>query len=399
MEAFIYDAVRTPRGRARPDGALAGVKPIDLLAGLFRSLEERTALDTARVDDIVLGCNTQTGEQGADIAKIASLYAGWDHNPSGATLNRFCCSGLDALATAAAKVDAGVSDLVVAGGVESMSRVPMLSDAGPWFADPEVAAVTGFVHMGISADLVATVSDISRGACDAFACESHARAGRAGDEGRFDRSLAPVRDGEGEMLLDRDEGIRDGMTIEKLAALPPAFAEMAAAGMGEVVRSRHPEVAELQHVHTVATAPQMVDAASLLLVGSRAAGEALGLPPRARIAAAANASVEPLMLTAPAPATLRALERARMTVGDVDLFEMNESFAAVAIEYMRRLGLEPDQVNPNGGAIAMGHPLGATGGILTMTLLDELERRNMEVGVVAIPGGAGIGAAMVVERV
>ena len=378
MEAFIHDAVRTPRGKGTERGALADRRPVELLAPLFAALAERNDLDTASVDDVVLGCSTATGEQGANIAKAAAHFAGWDYRSSGGTISRLCCSGVDAIATAAAKVDAGMDDVVVTGGVESMSRVPIFSDRGPLFADPEVAAAGGFVHMGVAADVVATLGEITRADCDAYAVESHRRAAAA----EFP-ALVPLGG------LDRDEAVRPGLTIEDVAAFEPAFAYMAS----DVVGRKLPNVGEIRHVHTVATAPQMVDGASLLLIGKEKEGA------RARILSAANAGVKPPLLTATVPATRRALERAGMSVGDIDLWEVNESFAAIVLHFTRHFDLDPERVNVNGGAIAVGHPLGATGGMLAATLLDELERRDLETGLLTIPAAAGIGAALIIQRV
>jgi acetyl-CoA C-acetyltransferase len=378
MEAFIYDAVRTPRGKGNERGALADQRPVDLLAPLFGALVERNDLDTQDVDDVTLGCSTATGEQGANIAKAAAHFAGWDYRSSGGTVSRLCCSGVDAIATAAAKVDAGMDDLVVAGGVESMSRVPIFSDQGPLFADPEVASAGGFVHMGVAADVVATLGQITREECDAYAVESHRRAAA-----RFTPSLIPVNG------LDHDEAVREGMTVDQIASFEPAFAGMAS----DVVHKKLPNLGPIDHVHTIATAPQIVDGASLLLIGRGREGA------RAQIVSAANVGVKPPLLTATVPATQKALERAGMSIADVDLFEVNESFAAIVLHYMRHFDLDPERVNPNGGAIAMGHPLGATGGMLAATLLDELERRDLEVGLLTIPAAAGIGAALIVQRV
>jgi acetyl-CoA C-acetyltransferase len=383
VEAFIHDAVRTPRGKGNERGALAHSRPVELLRPLFHALAQRNGLDTETVDDVTLGCSTATGEQGANIAKAAAHFAGWDYRSSGGVVSRLCCSGLDAIATAAAKIDAGMDDLAVAGGVESMSRVPIFSDQGPLFADPEVAAAGGFVHMGVAADIVATLGAISREECDAYALESHRRAAAARDGGRFERSLVAV-DG-----LDRDETIRDGQTADDLAALEPAFGDLDAG----IAHQKLPHLGEIEHVHTIATAPQIVDGASLLLVGGEKEGA------RARIVSAANVGVKPPLLTATVPATQQALDRARMTLADVDLFEVNESFAAIVLHYLQHFGLDLDRVNVNGGAIAMGHPLGATGGMLAATLLDELERRDLEVGLLTIPAAAGIGAALVLQRI
>jgi acetyl-CoA C-acetyltransferase len=378
VEAFIHDAVRTPRGKGNERGALADRRPVDLLAPLFRALEERNDLDTKRVDDVTLGCSTATGEQGANIAKAAAHFAGWHYTSSGGTVSRLCCSGVDAIATAAAKVDAGMDDLVVAGGVESMSRVPIFSDGGPLFADPEVALAGGFVHMGVAADIVATLGQITREACDTYAVESHRRAAAAPMP-----SVIPVNG------LSHDEAIRPRVTIEELACFEPAFTGMS----NGVPEQKLPDLGPIHHVHTIATAPQIVDGASLLLIGREREGA------RARVVAAANAGVKPPLLTATAPATRRALGRAGMSIDDIDLFEVNESFAAIVIHYMRHFDLDPDRVNVNGGAIAMGHPLGATGGMLTATLLDELERRDLETGLITIPAAAGIGAALIIQRV
>jgi acetyl-CoA C-acetyltransferase len=320
-------------------------------------------LDTALVGDVTLGC------------------------------------GVDAIATTAAKVDAGVEQLAVAGGVESMSRVPLFADGGPLFADPEVAGAAGFVHMGVAADVVATLASISRDECDEYALESHRRAAAARDAGRSDGSLVPVHGPDGELLLDRDETVRDGQTLEALGALEPAFEGLARDGVAELVQRALPELGPLRHVHTVGTAPQIVDGASLVLLGSREQARALGAEPRARVVSAANAGVQPPLLTATVPASERALARTGMTIADVDLFEVNESFAATVLHYLRELDLDPGRVNVNGGAIAAGHPLGATGGILLATLLDELERRDLEIGLLTIPAAAGIGAALVVQRV
>ncbi len=398
--AFLYDAVRTPRAltASRRAGALASVKPIDLLATLYQALETRLGLDTRTVDDVVLGCSTQTGEQGANLAKISSLYAGWSHEISGVTLNRFCASGLDAVAYAAMKVATGSEALVVAGGVESLSRVPMLADNGAWFADPDVAKATAFVHMGVSADLVATLGGFSREACDAYALASHQRAHAARDAGHFVRSVVPVtRDGV--TLFDHDDAFRSDASLASLAALPAAFAEIGAAGADALARTRYPQISVVNHVHTAGSSPARVDGASLVVVGSRAAGERLGVQPRARIVASANASVEPVvMLTAGVKATAKALTQAKLTTRDVALFECNESFSATVLDFIARLEIDAAKVNVNGGAIALGHPLGASGGILIGTLLDELERRSERFGVVAMCAGAGIGAAMVIER-
>jgi acetyl-CoA C-acetyltransferase len=400
MEAYILDVIRTPRGAAKANGALQPVKPIDLIAMLYRELQERSGLDSAAVDDIVLGCVTQTGEQGANIARIAALYAGWDDAIPGVTLNRFCASGLDAINYAALKVSSGLEQLVVAGGVESVSRVPMFSDAGAWFADPQVSAATRFVHMGVAADLLATLESFERAELDAYAVQSHQRAARARDSGAFARSLVPVRDLDGGVLLDRDELIRDDMSLERLARLEPSFAALGAEGADQLALERYPQIMQLRHLHHRGNSPALADGAAVALVGDRAKADQLGLRPRARIRSFANHAVEPiLMLTAAQAATERALQRAGLTVDDIDLFEFNEGFAATVLKFLRDLRIDPERLNVNGGTIAMGHALGATGGMLIATLLDELERRDLQFGLAAISGGAGLGVATVIERV
>ncbi len=376
-DAFVFDAVRTPRGKAKDIGALHDQRPIDLAATVMRAVVDRTGIDAAHVDDVVLGCVTQVGDQGANLARIAAVYCGWD--AAGGTVNRFCASGLDACNQAAAAVMTGTVHLVVAGGVESMSRVPMFSDRGAWFADPEVAGATRFVHMGVAADLVATRAGLTRDELDAYAVESHHRAAAARDAGRFERSLVPVGDAR------RDELIRDGASIEAFGALPPAFADQ-----------RRPEgVGSIESLHTVATSPGMADGAAAVLIG----GAEVALPRRARIVAMATATVDPvIMLTGNVDACRRALGRAGLQARDIDVFEVNESFAAVPLAFARELDVDPARLNPNGGAIAMGHPLGATGAILLGSVVDELARTGGRYGVASICGGAGIATATIVER-
>lgn len=398
-DAFLLDAARTPRGRAtsptskRP-GALAGTPPVALLRTVLAALAARADL-SAHVTDVVMGCSTQTGEQGANIAKIAALVAGLPAEVSGVTLNRFCASGIDALAYAALKVAGGADDLVIAGGVESMSRVPMMSDRGPWFADPEIAAKTGFVHMGVAADLLASIRGYAREDLDAVAAESHARAVAARAKGP-PRSVVPVISESGEVLLGADEGPREGSTADALARLEPAFAALAeGAPVGRLLGD-----APMRHLHTVATSPLPSDGASALLVGTREIGSALGLRPRARVLASATASVDPtLMLTGNVPAVERALARAGVDKSAVDHWECNESFAATVLDFVERLGLDAARVNTRGGAIALGHPLGATGGVLVATLLERLEEDGGEIGVVTTCAGAGLAQAVVVARV
>jgi acetyl-CoA C-acetyltransferase len=399
MDAFILDSLRTGRGAARDWGALKDTRPVDLLGALLRALPERHGLEPAQVEDCLLGCVTQTGEQGANLARIALLNAGWDQRTSGATLNRFCASGLSACVGAAHAVNAGAAGLVLAGGVESMSRVPMMSDGGPWYADPQVSRTTGFVHMGIAADLVATLEDFGREALDACALESHRRAARAQAEGRFARSIVPVPRGEGAEPFARDELVREALAPEKLAAFEPAFAKAGAAGGDAVALARYPQLACVEHRHTVASSPGMADGAALLAIASADGARRSGLRPRAQVLATADAAAEPVvMLTAGQLAAQRALERAGMSARDVHVCEFNESFAAVALKFARDIGIDPERINPNGGSIAMGHAMGATGAILLGMALEELERVDGEVGLVAISGGAGIGTAMVIRR-
>ena len=396
MEAYILDAVRTPRGKAKETGALHGVRPIELVGGLMKALAARNGLDSSEVDDVVLGCVTATGDQGANIARIAALYAGWSDRVSGGTVNRFCASGLDACGIAAARVTARMDRLIVAGGVESCSRVPMFSDGGAWFGDPDVAAKTGFVHMGVAADLLATRAGLTREQLDAYAARSQARAAMAREMGRFRRSLVPVLDVDGLVLLDNDELIRPGTTVEALRGMPPGFAGVGAKGQDAIALSRYPDLERIEHLHTLGTSPAMADGAALVLIG-RSGGP---LKPRARISAVANAAVEPVqMLTGNLEATTRALEMAGLEPEDVDLYEVNESFAAVPVQFADELDIDEDKLNANGGAIALGHPLGATGGVLLATLLDELERRDLAIGAVSICGGAGVASAVVIERV
>ncbi len=398
-DACIYTTLRTPRGKGRDSGALHGIAPVNLLAGLLTALQERTGLDTALVDDLIMGCVTPIGEQGANIARTAALVAGWDVDLPGMQINRFCASGLEAVNLAAMKVRSGWEQIVVAGGVESMSRVPIGSDGGALMEDPAVAGQIGFVPQGISADLIATREGFTREVLDAYALLSQQRAVQAQLEARF-TSMVPVAGDEGVTLLEHDEHMRPQTTLEALAALPPAFAEMGAAGYDEIALRKYPALEAIAHVHTAGNSSGIVDGAAALLVGARAAGATLGLAPRARICATAVVGDEPtIMLTGPAPASRRALQRAGMEIGDIDLIECNEAFAAVVLNFMRAMGLDDvDLVNVNGGAIALGHPLGATGAILLMTLLDELERRDLSTGLVTLCAGGGMGIATIIER-
>jgi len=398
-EALIFDAVRTPRGRGKR-GSLHGVKPITLASGVLSALARRTDLDTSAVDDVVLGVVTPVGEQGADIARTAVLAAGWDLRAAGVQLNRFCASGLESVNLAAAKVASGFEDLVVAGGVESMSRVPMGSDGGAWMADPETNLATNFVPQGVSADLIATLEGFSREDVDAYAVRSQQRATLARDKGHFERSLVPVVDRNGVVLLDHDEAIRPETTLEGLAALKPSFAFHGDLGFDAVAIDRYPAVERVRHVHTPGNSSQIVDGAAAVLIGNDRAGRELGLTPRARVVATAVVGTEPtIMLTGPAPAARKALDRARLSVEDIDLFEVNEAFSAVVLKFQRELDLPDEKVNVNGGAIALGHPLGATGCMILGTLLDELERRDLRRGLATLCVGGGMGIATIIERV
>jgi acetyl-CoA C-acetyltransferase len=399
-EAWIYDHLRTPRGRGKKDGALHQAAPVWLLRTLLQALQQRHALDTALVDDVVLGCVTPVGEQGADIARTAVLDAGWAQSVAGLTHSRFCASGLESVNLAAAKVISGWEDLVVAGGVESMSRWPMGSDGGAWFMDPRVNQALGFVPQGIGADLIATIEGFGRAELDAWALRSHQRAAAARAEGRFARAVVPVRDIAGLPLLAEDETIRPATTLDALARLEPSFAALGALGFDATALRKYTSVERIEHVHHAGNSSGIVDGAALMLVGSKAGGERAGLAPRARIRAAAVTGSEPtIMLTGPTPAVRKALAKAGMAPADIDLWEINEAFAAVPLKTARDLGLDLDRVNVNGGAIAMGHPLGATGCILLGTLLDELERRGLATGCATLCVGGGMGIATVIERV
>ena len=399
-EAFIFDAVRTPRGKGKKDGALYSVKPVDLVAGLLKALEARNELDTSQVDDIVLGCVTPVGDQGADIAKTAALVADWDEQVSGVQLNRFCASGLEAVNLAAMKVRSGFEDLVVAGGVESMSRIPMGSDGGAWAMDPATNMHTHFVPQGIGADLIATLEGFSRTDVDAFALRSQQKAARARADGSFNKSLVPVTDQNGILILDHDEFIRADSTLEGLGKLKPSFEMMGQMGFDASALRKYSHVERIEHIHTPGNSSGIVDGAALMLIGSEAKGKELGLKARGRIVATAVTSTDPtIMLTGPAPATRKALAKAGLNVNDIDLFEVNEAFASVVMKFMKDMGVSEDKVNVNGGSIAMGHPLGATGCAILGTLLDELEKRNLRYGLATLCVGGGMGIATIIERV
>jgi len=401
-DAFVYDAIRTPRGKGKRNGSLHTVKPIDLAVGLIDELGARNPeLDFERVDDLVLGVVSPLGDQGNDIAKAAAIRAGLPETVSGVQLNRFCASGLEAVNIAAQKVASGWEDLVLAGGVESMSRVPIGSDGGPWSMDPATSYATYFVPQGIGADLIATLEGFSREDVDAFATRSQQRAWAAQEGGRFARSVIPVRDPNGNVVLDNDEFIRPGTTVETLAQLKPSFAEMGAAGgFDAVALQRYHWVERIDHVHHAGNSSGIVDGAALTVIGSERAGADAGLTPRARIVATALSGGDPtIMLTGPGPAARKALGKAGLAARDIDLVEINEAFAAVVLRFVRELDFDMEQVNVNGGAIAMGHPLGATGAMILGGLVDELERTGGTYGLATLCAGGGIGIATIVERV
>ena len=399
-DAFIYDHVRTPRGKGKKDGGLHQATPIWLLRTLLTALQQRNGLDTSLVDDVVLGCVTPVGEQGADIARIAVLDADWAQTVAGVTHSRFCASGLESVNLAAAKVMSGWEDLVVAGGVESMSRWTMGSDGGAWAMDPRVNQKTGFVPQGIGADLIGTLEGWGRGDVDAFALRSHQRACAARAEGRFARSLVPVRDIAGLVMLERDETIRDNASMEAMAKLEPSFAMIGQMGFDATALRKYTTVERIEHIHHAGNSSGIVDGAALMLVGNAQAGLKTGLKPRARIEAAAVIGSEPtIMLTGPTPACQKVLAKAGMTPKDIDLWEVNEAFAVVPMKTARDLGVDMERVNVNGGAIAMGRPLGATGCIILGTLLDELERRDLATGLATLCVGGGMGIATIIERV
>ncbi|MFE7721751.1 acetyl-CoA C-acetyltransferase [Nocardia rhizosphaerihabitans] len=401
-EAFIYDAIRTPRGRGKKNGALHGVKPLDLVVGLIEELKARyPGLDPAAIDDIVLGVVSPVGDQGADIAKTAALAAGLPDTVAGVQLNRFCGSGLEAVNTAAQKVRSGWEQLVIAGGVESMSRVPLGSDGGAWAMDPVTNYDTYFVPQGIGADLIATIEGFTREDVDAFAVRSQDKAAAAWSGGYFAKSVVPVRDINGAVLLDHDEFMRPDTTVESLAGLTPSFAAMGEmGGFDAVALQRYHHVEKINHVHHAGNSSGIVDGSALVLIGSESAGVAAGLTPRARVVASAvSGSDSTIMLTGPVPATEKVLALAGLTVDDIDLFELNEAFASVVLNYQKKLAIPDEKLNVNGGAIAMGHPLGATGAMITGTMVDELERRGARRALITLCIGGGMGIATIIERI
>ena len=398
-EAFVFDAIRTPRGKGKKDGSLHEVKPVNLLAGLLTELQKRSDLDTSQIDDVVMGVVSPIGEQGSVIAKVAALKAGWDFTCSGVQINRFCASGLEAVNLAAQKVRSGWEDLVVAGGVESMSRVPIGADGGAWAQDPETNSATLFVPQGIGADLIATLEGFSREDVDTFALTSQQRAAKAREAGYFAKSVVPVKDFLDQTILADDEFIKPHTTREGLAALKPAFEQLGSMGFDAVALQRYPQVERIHHVHHAGNSSGIVDGAAAILIGSAAAGKTHNLTPRARIVSAALSGADPtIMLTGPMPAARKALQKAGMTIDQIDLFEVNEAFAAVPMRFMKELHVPHEKLNVNGGAIAMGHPLGATGAMILNTLIDELHRRNLRYGMATLCVGGGMGIATIVER-
>ncbi len=401
-EPLVFDAVRTPRGKGKVNGSLNTVKPVDLVVGLMHeTLGRNSQFDPNRIDDVVLGCVSPVGDQGADIAKTAALKAGLPDTVAGVQLNRFCASGLEAVNIAAQKVASGWEDVVWAGGVESMSRVPMGSDGGAWAMDPETNYDTSFIPQGVGADLIATIEEFSRDDVDAYATRSQDRAAAAQEDGKFSNSVVPVVDINDQVVLDRDEFIRPGTTVETLGKLNPSFEVMGEmGGFDAVALQKYHWVEKINHVHTPGNSSGIVDGASLLTIGNERAGDELGLEPRAKILATAVSGSDPtIMLTGPAPASRKALEKAGLTADDMDLVEINEAFAAVVLRFVRDMDLDMEKVNVNGGAIAMGHPLGATGGMILGTLIDELERTGGRYGLATLCVGGGMGIATVIERV
>lgn len=401
-EAYIYDAVRTPRGKGRKDGKLHEITPVQLATQVLAAIRDRNQIDTADVDDVVLGCVAPVGEQGADIARIAVLNADYAETTAGVQINRFCASGLEAVNMAAAKVIAGEAEFAIGGGVESMSRVPMGSDGGAWAMDPAVAFKTYFAPQGIGADLIATLDGFSRDDVDSYAVESQRRAAKAWEEGRFSKSIVPVRDVIGEVVLDHDEHMRPSTDMQSLASLSPSFQAIGEQmpGFDEIAKLKYPEVERVNHVHHAGNSSGIVDGASAVLIGNKEIGAKYGLKPRARIKGMASIGSEPLiMLTGPTYVTQKLLKRLGMTKDDIDLFELNEAFASVVLRMMKHMEIPHEKMNVNGGAIAMGHPLGATGGMILGTVLDELERRDLSTALVTLCVGAGMGTATVIERV
>ena len=400
MSAYIYDAVRTPRGKGKPGGALASVKPVNLLAATFKAIRDRNNLDTNLVEDAIIGCVSPVKDQGANIAKAAAIEGGYAETTAGVQVNRFCASGLEAINMAAAYVGSGNANMLVAGGVESMSRVPIASDGGAMYDDRDFITKHGLVPQGISADLIASKFGYNRTQLDEFASRSHGKADKAWAEGRFSKSILPVSDADGNVLLDKDQVIRPGTTAEGLMKLNPSFQKLGDMGFDQLALQKYPEVGTINHVHHAGNSSALVDGAALTLIGSKEAGAQQGLKPRAIIRSMALTGTEPtIMLLGPAPVTRKALKKAGMEIGDIDLIEVNEAFASVVLRFLEDLNIDESKINVNGGAIAMGHPLGATGAMLMGTLIDELERQDKETGLVTLCVGGGMGIATVIERI
>lgn len=399
-QAYIYDHVRTPRGKGKADGALHEVTPVLLATQMLKAIKQRNHLDTNEVEDVILGCVVPVGEQGGNIARIAALNADYAQTVPGIQINRYCGSGLEAVNLAAAKVMSGMTDLIIAGGVESMSRIPMGADGGAWATDPQVAYKTHFVMQGVSADLLATKYGFSQAQVNHYALESQRRAAVAWQEGYFDKSVVPVTDILGIELLAKDEILRAETTMENLAALKPAFATMGSkAGFDAIALQQYPEFEAINHLHHAGNSSGIVDGASAVLIGSKAVGDKLGLTPRARIVSTATIGSEPtIMLDGPAASAHKALAKANMSKDDIDLWELNEAFSSVVLAFMQELDISHDKINVNGGAIALGHPLGATGGMILGTLLDEMERQNLKTGMVSLCEAAGMASSTIIER-
>ena len=399
-DAYIYDAIRTPRGKGKPTGALHEVRAIDLLSDVLKELQHRNDLDTSQVDDGIFGCVTAMDDQGGNIGKAALLFADWDESVGGMQINRFCCSGLEAVNLAAMKIRSGLEDLIVAGGVESMSRVPMNSDDGPMLFDPDVVGKINYLPQGVAADLIATIERFSREELDAYALQSHQRAAYAMQKGYFDKSLVPIRDWVGLVILDKDEHVRPDCTTDDLATLKPAFSKHGDMGFDAMAQKKYPSVEYIRHVHTAGNSSGIADGAAAVLVGSLEKGQSLGLTPRARVIASSSVSCEPtIMLLGHIAAAKKVLKKAGLTPKDIDLWEINEAFASVVLKFQRDMAIDDTILNVNGGAIALGHPLGATGAMLLGMVLDELERRGLKRALIALCGGAGLGVATIIERV
>ena len=401
METYIFDAVRTPRGKGHPQkGALAQIKPIELLSQLYTALEKRNGLDSKELDSLMLGCVGQYGDQGSNLAKISAIYHGWNDNIDAFTVNTFCASGLTAIGLAHAKIAAGMNELVLAGGVEMMSRVPMFADKGAWFADKEVADKGLFLHMGCSADLINNLEQFSREELDAYAVQSHQRATKASKEKRFEASLIPVKDKEGEVVLAHDECIRANNTTKSLQRFEPIFEQHMPPSIPPKVAQLYPEIQEIKHYHHVGNSPQMADGASLLLLGSLEKGRSLGLKPKAKIRAFDSTACEPIMMLLGGQLSMeKAVKKASLTMQEIDLHNFAEAFSVTCLKYQRDFDIDPDKFNVNGGTMSMGHAQGASGAMITTTLLTELERQDLQFGVAGISGGAGLGAGILIERV